>query len=140
MITVENAGQRIVRTNYWTSEQAIAGYFYLTWNAGAGRILIPDAQKSALREMRSAEMVIVSSGPWIEHSGRMALELLFEDSSDIPFCLHMVAEQTDRMLPDTDQGGGFVITAWTRGGEKGRWPGRFRKVESIPCLDSWTEH
>lgn len=140
MIIVENAGQRLVRTNYWTSEHAARGLFYLTWNAGAGRLLVPDAQKSMLREMRSAEMVIVSSGPWIEHGDRPALELLFEDESDSPFCLHLVAEQTDRMLPDTDQGGGFVITAWTRGGEKGRWPWRYRKVDAIPCLDSWTEH
>lgn len=140
MIIIQNDGQRVLNTNYWISEHAEAGLFFLTWNACAGRLLVPDVQERALREMRGASMVIVSSGPWSEHGGRPALELLFEDGSDAPFCLHLVAEQTDRMLPDTNQGGGFVITAWTRRGEKGRWPGKFRRVAAIPCLSELGDH
>lgn len=90
--------------------------------------------------MKSAMEVIVSRGPWPEHGNREALELLFEDDSDAPFCLHLVAEQTDRLLPDTDQGGGFIIAAWTRGGLKQRWPGRYRRVDQLPCLQPWSSH
>lgn len=140
MLTIENRGQAIAKTNYWDSDHAQAGYLYLTWNAGASRLLIPDSQKPMLREMKSAREVIVSRGPWSAQGGRDALELLWEDDSDAPFCLHLVAEQTDRLLPDTDQGGGFVITAWTRGGLKQRWPGRYRTVDQIPCLQPWTAH
>ena len=137
MLIIHNQGQAIRSTSYWDSEQAQAGYVYLTWNAGAGRLLIPDRLKPILREMRNGREVIVSRDTWIDQGHRDALELLWEDGSDNPFCLHLVAEQTDRLLPDEQQGGGFVITAWTRGGLKGRWPGRYRVVERIPYLTPW---
>jgi hypothetical protein len=137
---IANKGQAIASTDYWDSAHATAGKFFLSWNAGAARLLIPDSQKLVLGEMRGAKYVIISRGPWREHGGRDALELLFEDGSDSPFCVHLVAEQCDRLIPDTQQGGGFVVTAWTRGGEKLRLPGKYRVVRNIPCLDEWTEH
>ena len=140
MFFIKNNAANIQSTDYWDSEHAKAGYVYLSWNAGAGRLLIPDSAKSMLRELNGAREVIVSRGPWADHGGREALELLWEDGSDDPYCLHIVAEQTDRLLPDTDQGGGFVITAWTRGGMKGRWPGRYRLVDRLPYLKPWDTH
>jgi len=139
MITVSNQGQRIVSTNYWDMDQAKAGYFFLTWNAGAGRLLVPDSQKSALQEMKKvASEVIVSRGPWTDQGGRDALELLWEDGSDSPYVIMLATEQCDRLIPDTDQGGGFVIAAWTRSGIKQRWPGKYRIVDSLPCLQPWS--
>ena len=140
MLTIENKGQAIARTNYWDSDHAKAGLFYLSWNAGAGRLLVPDSQKPMLREMRSAKYVIVSRGPWTDQGGRDTLELLFEDGSDAPFVVHLVAEQCDRMIPEKDQGGGFVVTAWTQGGEKFRLPGKYRVVNALPCLEPWVAH
>ncbi len=93
-----------------------------------------------LREIRSAREVIVSRGPGLDQGGRDALELLWEDNSDSPYAVHLVAEQTDRLLPEEQQGGGFAVTAWTRGGMKGRWPGRYRVVPEIPCLEPWSLH
>ncbi len=49
---IENEGQAVARTDYWQSVQAQAGYVYLSWNAGAARLLVPDAAKHLLREMR----------------------------------------------------------------------------------------
>lgn len=140
MLIIENRGQAIAATNYWDSDHAKAGYFYLSWNAGAARILVPDVYKPALRDMRGAKYVIISRGPWTEQGGRDALELLWEDGSDSPFAIHLVTEQTDRLVPETDQGAGLTVTAWTRGGQKGRWPGRYRLVPRIPCLDAWSAH
>lgn len=137
MLTITNKGQAIASTNYWDSDHAAAGYCFLSWNAGAARLLLPDSQKLMLPEMRTAKYVIISRGPWMDQGGRDALELLFEDGSDSPFCLHLVAEQADRMLPEDSQGGGFFFTVWTRGGEKLRLPGKYREVQSIPCLDQW---
>lgn len=139
-LIIENRGQAIVRTNYWDSEAAQHGFLYLSWNAGAGRVLVPDSQKSILREMKGAPAVVVSRGPWHDQGGRDALELMWDDGSEAPFAVHLVAEQTDRLIPDTQQGGGFAITAWTRGGLKGRWPGRYRVVASIPDLSPWAAH
>lgn len=137
MLQIINKGQAVANTNFWDSEQAAAGYCYLTWNAGAARLLIPDSQKMMLTEMRSAKVVIVSRGPWTDQGGREALELLFEDESDAPFCLHLTTEMCDRLLPETDQGGGFMVTVWTRCGERLRLPGKYREVSVIPCLEPW---
>lgn len=139
-ITISNNGQEIEFTNYWDSEHARRGYVFLSWNAGAGRLLIPDSQGALLPEMKSGKYVIVSRGPWIDQGGRDAVELLFEDGTDSPFALHLVAEQCDRMIPATDQGGGLVVTAWTRAGEQLRLPAKYRKVDEIPCLAPWKEH
>jgi hypothetical protein len=140
MLTIQNEGQAIKATNYWDSEHARNGLVYLSWNAGAGRVLIPDSVKPRLREMKGAREVIVSRGPWTDQGGRDALELLWEDGSDNPFCLHLSAEQCDRLIPEAQQGGGFVIATWTRGGLQERWPGRYRVVDAIPCLLPWETH
>ena len=58
MFFIENEGQAVAGTDYWQSVQAQAGYVYLSWNAGAARLLVPDAAKHLLREMRGAEYVI----------------------------------------------------------------------------------
>jgi hypothetical protein len=139
-IQIANKGQAIASTNYFDSPQAARGLFYLTWNAGAGRLLMPDSQKPSLLDMRSAKYVIVSSGPWVEQGGLPALELLFEDHSDAPYALTIPLAHSDRHLPSADQGGGFYISVWTRGGQKLRLPGRYRKVASLPCLAEWVSH
>lgn len=138
LLYIANAGQRIASTNYWGSELERAGYVYLSWNAGAARLLLPDSMKSVIREMRGASYVIISRGPWGAMGGQEGLELLFEDNTDEPYCLHIAAAQTSRTLPARDEGGGFFVTVWTRGGEKLRLPGRYRRVEAVPCLEPWT--
>ncbi|MDU5837899.1 MAG: hypothetical protein E6559_00025 [Pantoea sp.] len=135
-IFIGNEGQAINQTNYWDTEHAAAGLVFLSWNAGAARLLVPDAAKALLPEMKGAQYVIISRG---KYADRDALEILFEDGSDAPFCIHLMAEQSDRMLPESDQGGGFVVTVWTRGGQKHRYNGKYRVVESLPCLDPWSE-
>lgn len=137
MIKIVNDGQAIRETNYWGSEHAQVGLCFLSWNAGAARVLLPDVMLGALEEMRTAQCVIVSRGPWKAQGGRESFELLFEDGSDSPYCLHLVVEQTDRSLPADNQGGGFAVTVWTQGGEQLRLSGKYRVVDSIPCLDPW---
>ncbi len=138
-ITITNRGQAIESTNYWDSQQAAAGFFFLSTNAGAMRLLVPDSHARQVREMRGAHFVIVSRGPWVDQGGRDAIELLFEDGSDSPYCIHMLADQCDRIAPDAEQGGGFVVTVWTRAGEQLRMPGKYRVVNALPCLDPWVE-
>lgn len=139
-ITIKNNGQVIESTNYWDLEQAQRGYVFLSWNAGAGRLLVPDSQAAIIREMKTGKYVIVSRGPWMDQGGRDAVELLFEDGSDSPFALHLVSEQCDRMIPATDEGGGIFISVWTRAGEQLRLPARYRRVDEIPCLAPWVDH
>ena len=110
MVIFSNKGQAIASTNYWDSEQAKAGVFFLSWNAGAARLLMPDSMKHYLREMKTGKYVVISRGPWLDQGGRDALELMFEDRSDSPFSINIVCEQTDRLFSESDQRGAFVVT------------------------------
>ena len=139
LIIIKNRDQAIVETNYFDTPHAKAGALYLSWNTRAARLLVPDNQKGILSELRGAREVLISRGPWTDQGGRDALELLWEDDSDTPFALHLAIEQSDRLLLDTDQGGGIWCSVWTRGGMKGRWPARYRRVTRIPCLQAWSE-
>lgn len=139
LLHFENQGQKIVDTNFWDSDMARAGYAFVSWNAGAARLLLPDALAPAVREMKSAKYVIVSRGRWTEAGRDDALELLFEDQSQNPYCLHLSKEQTDRLIPEEDQGSLWVVV-WTRRGQQLRLPGKYRRVASLPCLEPWTEN
>jgi len=142
-IIVENDGPRIASTNYWTSEYAKNGAVYLTWNAGVGRLLMPLACEAWIKEMSAAKYVLVSMGSW-NHQGvekQDALELLFEDDSSNPFCLHFGNEQTDRIIPEVQQGGGmFEIVVYAQDGERLRLPGKYRRVDRLPYLKAWVEN
>jgi len=138
LITFGNDGQKIVSTNYWESEHARRGFCYLSWNAGAARLLVPDSQRAAINEMRTGKEIIISRGV-LQPQGRDALELLFEDYTDSPYSIHIVTEQCDRLLPETDQGGGFVVSIWTRKGLEFERPGKYRVVGVLPCLEAWAD-
>lgn len=68
-----------------------------------------------------------------------ALELLFEDGSDEPFSVIVVHEQTDRIIPETDQGSGITVALYTEHGLQLELPAKYRLVPELPCLAPWTE-
>ena len=76
MLTIRNDGPEIAETNYWTSEQAKAGYLYLSTNAGTFRLLVPEKRIEFVTEMLTASEAILSRGPWPEQGGRDAVEIL----------------------------------------------------------------
>ena len=134
-LMISNYGEAIKETNFWESDHARAGYCYLSWNAGACRLLLPPMWESFLPDMSAAEYVIVSRGPWAPAGGHDALEILFEDHSDNPFVVHIGIEQTDRRLADDTSG--FLFTVWMRGAEILRRPGHYRRVARLPWLKPW---
>jgi hypothetical protein len=134
LFEIINNGQKIESTNYFDSDHAMRGLFYLSTNAGCVRLLVPDVQQAAIQEFKAAEYAILSRGPWPEQSRSDALELLFEDFSDSPYAIHMVIEQRD-VLPDGK--GYWELAVWTREGKCFECPLKFRKVERIPCLLPW---
>lgn len=135
LIEIANNGKDIKETNYWDSRQAQAGYAYLSMNAGALRLLLPPRLESALEEMRTAKEVIVSRGPWADYGDRDAVEVLFEDMTNEPFLLQLVAEQVD-MLPSKKRKN-LVFSVWTREGKQLELPAKFRKVSRIPYMKPW---
>lgn len=134
LITFGNDGMELVETNFWDSDMAKEGFFYLSWNAGAARLLVPDSMQKHVAEMVGTKLVIVSRGFF---GADEAIEILFEDESDSPYCLHFSVDQTDRMLPNSESGCGFTFTVWSRHGKLLTFDGKYRAVEKLPCLESW---
>lgn len=139
MVVVRNSDQEIEYTNYFDTANAEAGYCYLSPNAGAFRLIVPDQMVPDIEEWRSAREVIVSRGPWPDANKADAIEILFEDDSDNPYALHMASTQVERMPLDTDrdrrdQPPRWTFTAWTREGKQLTLPCRYRLVKHIPWL------
>lgn len=141
-IRIENDGPKITATNYWQTEHAKRGYVYLSINAGCFRLLVPKGRGIPLDDMRVADIVLVSRGPWTEAGKPDALEILFEDRSENPFCLHIVPEQCDR-LPverDRDRKGTpprWMFSVYNEDGFILEIPARYRIVKRIPWLKGW---
>lgn len=112
LLTIENDGPAIRATNYWASDYARRGAFYLSCNAGAFRLLVPPAHESVIAEFRTAREIVVSRGLY---EGRDALEILFDDHTDSPFSLHMGSEQVDRMPATEDTKTVWAFTVWIKG-------------------------
>lgn len=137
MIRIHNDGPLIVETDYWDTPHAQRGLFYVSINAGAFRLLVPLLQEASLADMRTAAYVIVTRGVW---HGRDALELLFEDGSDSPFSLHVLAAQVDRMPARSDEGRTDLwCLIYTEAGLALDLPARYRSSDSLPDLRPWDE-
>jgi len=134
MLIVENNGPEIIETNYFKTEHAARGFFYMTINAGAFRLLVPDVQLYSTTDMQAATEVIISRGPWPDKGKADALELLFEDNTDDPFSIHLPMEQYDRMPGNKDANKPFIFSAWSSGGKLFEKPCFFRMVKKLPWL------
>jgi hypothetical protein len=111
-------------------------------NAGAFRLLVPDIRLAELNEMNTAKEIVISEGPcWPDGKGsrpRLALELLFDDNTDIPYSMWVTKEQIDRMPTSTEHCKRVTFTVWGRGPvQLMSRPAWFRMVKRIPCLESW---
>ncbi|MDR2551430.1 MAG: hypothetical protein LBD10_14665 [Desulfobulbus sp.] len=143
LLSFKNDGTELVATNYWQSEYAAGGYVYLTINAGCFRLLIPPRGLS-LEDMREASVVLITRAPWPEMNKHDALEILFEDNSDAPFCLHIVPEQADSMPAERDrdrpgQPPKWTFAVYTEQGKQFELPVRYRLAKKLPCLKPWAE-
>ncbi len=91
LITIANNGPTLVDSNYWDTEHAARGFCYVTANASALRLLVPDASRSIVAEMKTGIHCEISVGDGV-------YSLLFEDGSDDPFVLALDTKQFDRVL------------------------------------------
>lgn len=143
-LRIENDGALILRPNFWATEMARAGKFYVSTNAGVFRLIVPQQHVGSVREMRTATTVVVSRGPLTLQEQQVpdALEILFDDGTDDPFSLHLSAGQVDRMPLDTDSAQEWGLAVWTHlVGERGRVgltkPAHYRRVRRLPDLRPW---
>lgn len=140
-VQTNNDGQLILQSTYWGSQMECEGFYWLSPNAGAFRLMAPGAQDENIAEMRTAMEVVISRGPWPDRNRDDGIELLFDDHSQSPFALYLAIEQCERLPAAGDAGHQFVFALWT-----GPTPMKvfecacfYRLVEKIPCLQPWEE-
>ena len=107
-----NKGQDLADTNYWSSEQALAGLCVASTNAGAIRLLVPKATEHLLKEMRTAKKITIERS--LSHDKR-CIDIVFEDGTDSPFFLTISKTQFDR-LPGPQVRKPFSV--WTENGKQ----------------------
>lgn len=140
MVLIASEGQAIVDTTYWDTPQARAGAVLLSPNDGAIRLLIPPAApKGLVKSLTQCKYVIVSVGP---PTGQYAIEILLEDHSDEPYCLHLGATSCLMIPGELPPGEHWVCAAWTRAPNgrphmAARKPCRWRRVSHLPWLKPW---
>jgi hypothetical protein len=151
MIEIGNRGQELISTNYWQSEMASAGKVFCSCNAGAVRVLLPQAQAHVANDLRAARHVVLSRGPMEagaaaelgipEAIGREMIELMWDAGTHGPFCLHLVLEAFDHVPAAPPIGNEWVCIVYT---ERHGAPHRetmhvchWRRVWSLPCREPW---
>ncbi len=110
VIKISNDGDMVSRTNYFDTPQAERGEFYLAWNAGCGRLLVPDVMKDYLSDIKCKKAEISQKEDRII--------IIFDDETEMPFNLQLAFEQNDRAITP----GECVFSVYVREGEKYRFP------------------
>jgi hypothetical protein len=99
IIRVDNNGPELISSNFWGGGLARAGLYYLTPNAGALRLLVPQSREVEISEMLTAKEVIVTRGTH-RQAARPMVEILFDDHTPDPFVLQLSLEQIERGFSD----------------------------------------
>lgn len=141
MLEIQNHGPLIIATNYWGSEIETHGKIHCSCNAGCIRVLLPRTLGKIVGECRTSRYVVCSRGPWVDQGLLDAVELLFEDNSESPYCLHLSPESFDLLPGEPEPGGEWTVALWVlRDGGPHKAlerPCYWRRVERIPCLQPW---
>jgi hypothetical protein len=131
-ISIDNDGPELVSTNFWGTKYAEAGLYFLSTNAHAFRLLVPPNQEHHIPEMLSGvHEVILTRGMYV---GRDSIEVMFEDHSETPFCIHLETKMADRVWPPSDDGHQVMFMIYTAKGKVGEFSRCFlrRTDEPLP--------
>ena len=132
-LIISNDGQEITATNYYESELFTRMLFYLSVNAGCFRLLSPVALDD--RDIQGTQIVI-SRGTWDNRPD--SIEIMFDDSSDTPYTLHLSKAQIDRLPIDADSGKMFQFILYAPRLQKQLSSAcYYRKVKRLPCMNPW---
>jgi hypothetical protein len=142
ILTIDNDGPLITATNFWRTDMARAGQFYLTIHAGAFRLLVPSQHLDTVCDMRAAHTCVVSRGPSPALRLPDALDILFDAGTQDPFSLPLAPDTVDRMPTDQDRAYTWTLSVWThRVGNAAtkalELPCHYRRVWRLPDLCPW---
>lgn len=95
---LENDGPLLKHTTYWSHPLAAQGVLYVTGNAGAWRLLVPQSQERLLPEMRTGRRAVIEKSiQW----PKTHVDIVFDDRTSAPFCISIQPLSFDRTLVRT---------------------------------------
>jgi hypothetical protein len=106
LLQINNSGQDITSTNYFDSEYNTNGKFLVSLNAGAFRLLVPDAVAGEIcSELASVDHVE------IEQRGETC-SIVLDDGSANPYTIQTTMNAFTPRPAASDSGREFVFSAW----------------------------
>lgn len=141
VLRIENSGPLIIATNYWQSDLCAKGLCCLSLNARAFRLLMPPELEETMPDMATGKMAVLSKP---RNPSRYDMEIMLDDGSEDPYCIHLSAAQVVNWPAREDDGrDDLEFTVWTqprRGTEPHqalRRPAAYRTVPSVPWAKPW---
>lgn len=113
LVIVQNDHQNLKTTNYWQTAAAKKGLLFLSFNAGAARLLVPKSEEKSIPEMKTGNFVSICHSTLAD---RRSYRLTFDDLSNSPYCVEIMLEQVDRKLRPEDDGMHFPFKVYTESG------------------------
>jgi hypothetical protein len=111
-LVIRNDGADIVETNYWTTRAGRNDFCYLSGNAGALRLLVPqNLSDRYLPEMRTGKSVSIETSI----ASPACIDVVFDDGSKTPFYIALDRSQTDRVSGGARRNVPFTV--WTPSGK-----------------------
>jgi hypothetical protein len=136
MLTIKNDGPRIIKTNFWETELNTRGRFFLSANAGAYRLLVPDEHFHMYPDMLQAKEVVITRGMDRLYRKEM-LEIMFDDHSQNPLVLAIGLGQADIIWKPKPEGRPFLI--YLEGCfMAGNLTSYYRRAKKLPYLKPWS--
>lgn len=142
LLTIGNNSQEITSTNYWELPYNTRGEFYISINAACVRLLIPekfDADIDFIDALLSSKQIILSIlKKYLIEENKLAIELMFDDHSQNPYCIHMGAHQIDRLFLNEDNNKITRFISYAKGLRVvNDTHCGIRHVNKIPCMSEW---
>ncbi len=134
ILCLKNDGQKIASTNFWETVGNHHGLFFLSTNAGALRLMVPDSQRHVVNEFHNVKHVRVTRGLHHEVPSEIGIELVFVDDSRAPYVLQMHASNLDRLFPKSEAGQDLPFTVWINGQNK-----KAKEVWTFRARLGWTD-
>jgi len=127
-VHISNRGQEIASTDYWQTEHARRGYLYLSFNAGALRVLVPEPAVGSLQDLPPAGTPCEYLQEGLPGEPRMPA-LLWNDDPAQPYRIAVSSYQVDRRVREAEDDEFLVLS-----GHGHTWYGmRVAPKEGLPC-------
>jgi len=100
-------------------------------------MLVPDKQYALIPEFKTGKKIIISRGPWPDQGREDGFEILFDDYSNNPYCIHVGVDQWDMVPKKYSAGSKWEFAVWTRQRNIMQKKCYYRIVDKIPYMKPW---